>query len=315
MEIISGLLALFDKPEVGVAVHPILQGKVQEMATLDGRGVLALSPETVPQVTGFQLVFQVPKENPPVLLQRSLNRADRADKRYQDNALFEHGVPGGSEWHTFVMLDHVVVSRNEDGVSWTRWRGDVPNRVDIWSLDQNRIRLFQIGIIVQGMGTDQAFRVLGELRGEWDLYWGGTGITGIPTYPEAGEFSVRQVILENDEIRKRLAAIQLPVMAASLVRGIPALEPPTNGAHAVMQWWSPFAGMRGQGPCTLKNGSSAWVCGEDVVGEPDEDGIVRLPRGTQILYEDIRELRGQAYEEGGRKKSHTLTKLIGVRRV
>lgn len=300
MEVLNGSVALFEPPNVGVSVLPIITGETGEEVGLDDKGVLNIAPDIVKHVTGFQLVFRVPVQDPPILLQRSLNRANRADKRYQNNALIDRG---GDEWTMLVMLDHIVVS-HENGVAWTRWRGDVPNRVDIWSISGNQIRLFQIGVVARNTEGGEVFRVLGESRGAWDLYQNGAGIVGVPTYPEAGKFSVRETILENELIKAKLAETQLPAPTGP-VPEIPDLQPSPKGA--IMQWWSPFAGIRGQGPCTLKDGrSSAWVCGEDYLDEPDADGIVRLPRGTVVSYKDIEKVRGDG--------KNTLTKLLSVRR-
>lgn len=307
MQIVDGSIAVFDNPVIGVSVIPVVKGKPQEKVGLNDQGALLLASYETGSIDGFQLEFKVPKGNPPVLVQRSLNRADSADKRYQSNALTSIRQ---DEWDTIVMLDRIQVRSNDDGMIWTAWRSDVPNRVDIWSLDWNRIRLFQIGVVARDVKQDQVFRVLGELRGEWDLFENGMGIVGVAAYPEAGEFSVRKAILENAEIAAKVAA--LPPMTGQ-VPGIPALEPPTGEKHAVMQWWSPFAGMRGQGPCNLKNGS-AWVCAEDYLGEPDEDGIVRLPMGTRVSYENL-EVIETTQGEGKRKKVHTLRKITYVRRV
>jgi hypothetical protein len=312
MEIIQGTTALFENPEMGVSVLPIVSpplpislaisriNKASREAELDPAGKLKLSPQEVKQTTGFQLVFRIPKKAPIVVVQRNLSRENPDEKNYHNSSLITQRE---DEWDTFVMMDHVRVMR-ENGMSWTRWRGEVPNRVDFWDLRGNQIRLFQVGVIARGYGDDTHFRILGELRGEWDLYRSEKrGIVGVPTNSEWGDFDVRGTILDNEEMKALLTKVTLPVYRKS-----PAIAPikhPTGLNRATVQWWSPFAGRRGQGPCTLTNGSSAWICGEDLLVDPDQDGIVRLSRGTIVSYEDIHTERDD---------HNSLTKLLRVSR-
>ena len=56
---------------------------------------------------------------------------------------------------------------------------------------------------------------------------------------------------------------------------------------ARINWYSPFGGQTGQGIAILRDGSSAWVHGRDILDEPDKD-VQRLYFNDLIKFAGIR---------------------------
>ena len=299
MEILQdGTTALFTQCEIGAFVLPIIQGKARENPiNLMANGVLNLSFQESKEVTGFRLGLIVPTAARIVIAQRNLLDLQGS---YHNAAL---QVLKEEEWQTWIMLDHIRVYRR-NGISWTEWKATVPNRVDIWSLTtEGLVRLVQYGIIVRDNDNkipsqDFYFRLHEEVRGEWQLYDFQGETVGKPTNPSWGNFDVRRIILDNQDFQDLLTKTSLPTWIESEEELRNPLEPPKEPGLGIMDWWSPFTGRRGQGPCLTSNGSypSVWVCGEDFQGEPDPDGIVRLSRGTVVRYKNIGTLGERDYK-------------------
>jgi len=288
MEILQdGTTALFTQCEIGSFVLPIIQGKAGENPIgLEANGTLSLSLQESKGVTGFRLGLIVPKDARVVIVQRNLGHSPQ--RLYHKFAL---SVLKEEEWYTWVMMDYMRVYRkdwkNGRGVTaWTVWQATIPNRIDLWFLTPEGLtRLFQVGVIARGEGESQHFRLVGELRGEWQLYRDNQkGIVGVPTDPVWGSFDTRRPILQDPGFKDLFEKTTLPSKTPSKEELNPPLRVPLEPNQAVMDWWSLFTGTRGQGPIT-PNGSDTWVCGEDFLGESDPDGIVRLPRGTIVSYE------------------------------
>lgn len=322
MEILQGNTALFNDYEIGAFVLPIIQGKTKEdPVDLGENGTIQLSLQESKEVTGFRLGLIVPKDARVVIVQRNLGHSPQ--RLYHQFAL---STLKEEEWDTWIMMDHMKVYRKDWGdgrrvTAWTVWQATVPNRVDLWFLTPGGLtRLFQVGVICRGEGENQYFRLLGELRGEWQLCHDTRGvIVGVPTKPVWGAFDIRRPILKNPDFVTLLKTDSLPSWDPEhgiLLSGNSSLvqigeskkkldyplKLPLESNRAVMEWWSLFTGMRGQGPIG-PNGSNTWVCGEDFLGEPDPDGIVRLPRGTIVSYKGMMPLGTKAQ------------KLLRVRRV
>lgn len=285
MEILQKTTALFNEYEIGAYVLPIIQGKTEENPiNLSANGALALSPRESKMVTGFRLGVATPKDAPIIVLHRNLAHAP--ERRYHSHALLTVTKEG---W-TISEADMRVYRRDwKDGrgvITWTVWQAVAPNRADCWFLTPEGLcKLFQVGIIARGYGEDLHFRVLGELRGEWQLSHNPQGkVVGIPTNPLWGAFDIRRPILDEPRFQALLEKVLLPTWAGSEGEMNPSLKLPSEPNRAVMEWWSAFTGLQGQGPIAPK-GSNTWVCGEDVEAEPDPDGILRLPRGTIVSYE------------------------------
>lgn len=305
MEILQGNIALFNEYEIGAYVLPIIQGKAEENPIgLSANGTLALSSRESKMVTGFRLGVTTPKDAPVVIVQRNLAHAP--ERRYHHHALLTLTKEG---WSISEVNSIRVYRRNwKDGrgvTTWTVWQAVAPNRADCWFLNPGGLsKLFQVGVIARGYGDDLHFRLLGELRGEWKLCRDSQGkVVGIPTNPLWGAFDVRRPILDDPRFQALLAKVQLSTWTGFEEELNPPLKLLSKSNQAVMEWWSPFTGLRGQGPIIPK-GSNTWVCGEDVEEEPDPDGILRLPRGTVISYEGSTPLE----EKGARK-------LLKVRRI
>jgi len=286
----KGTVAVFEEaPEpIGVSVYPLIQGAQRDEVGIGKKGELGLGEKEARMATGFKMVLMVPKEAPTVIIQRNLTQLHGGYHRLALSTIRE------DEWHTFVMVDHIKVFRQQ-GMVWTPWRATVPNRLDIWTVSPEGLAsLFQVGVVVRGTGEGQYFRIASDLRGEWDLYKTQNGrVDGVPTLPKWGAFSVRgEAILQDVEFRGLLSRANLSRKDPKTEELRPPLSRIPDGC-ARMQWWSPFTGLRGQGPCILSDGASAWVCGEDVLeAEPDEDGIVRLPRNTLVSYKGLQEKWG-----------------------
>lgn len=304
IELLEEGYAFFPEYEIGAYVIPVIQGKSMENPiSLKTDGTIGLSPKECKMVTGFRLGLEHPKDAPVVIVQRNLRHIPEAP--YHRHALLRSRK--GGDWMFWEMQDHMRVYR-KGGISYTVWQAVVPNRIDLWFLSPEGLsKLFQIGIIARGEtdGRDLHFRLLGELRGEWQLAHDPEGkVVGIPTNPVWGAFDVRRPILDNPDFRALLNKAHLPSWAGSEEELNLPLELPSEPNQAIMEWWSPFTGMRGQGPIAPK-GSNTWVCGEDIVEtEPDLDGILRLPRGTLISFEG-----STPFGEKGDKK------LLQVRRI
>lgn len=309
MNILKGTIAIFENPEVGASVLPVIQGELKEdEATFDHMGKIELPSQECKMVTGFCVILRIQKESRLVIVQRAL---DRSDRRYHQHALTTQSEIEG-DWDTWVMLDHIKVSR-QAGISWTRWTGTVPNRIDLWFLDEKgQAQLFQVGVVARGDNDDLHFRLLGELRGVWQLCCAprqNNRTVGVPVDPVWGKFDVRRDILNHPDFKALLVTPTLPEWKGFEEELDPPLNSPPAPGYAVMEWWSPFAGMRGQGPCRLHDPMrNIWVCGEDYLGPPDSDGIVRLPRGTLVSYKEISQT---VHPEEGR----VFAKLTQVRRV
>jgi hypothetical protein len=287
--------ALFPQHEIGAFVLPIFQGKAEENPiALQANGILGLSRQESKRVTGFRLGLIVLKDARVVIVQRNLGHSPQ--RLYHQFAL---STLKEEEWYTWVMMDHMRVYRKDwkDGrgvIAWTVWQATIPNRIDLWFLTPEGLtQLFQVGVIARGEGEDQYFRLLGELRGEWQLCRDNQrGVVGIPMNPVWGSFSVRRPILQDLGFKNLLEKTTLPSKKPSEEELSPPLRIPLEPDQAVMDWWSSFTGTRGQGPIA-PHGSDTWVCGEDFLGEPDPDDIVRLPRGTRVSYEGTLPLEGR----------------------
>lgn len=311
MEILQdNATALFTQCEIGAFVLPIIQGKAEaNPVNLSASGIITLpdpfTSSDIKRVTGFRLGLIIPREARLVVVQRNL----LGFQGLYHNAALQ--VFKEEEWQTWIMLDHIRVYRR-GGISWTEWKAIVPNRVDVWSLTPTGLaRLVQYGVIVRDnevaglRGDDFRFRLHEELRGEWQLYDFRGEVVGKPTNLIWGIFDVRRTILDNHDFQTLLAKTSLPNWTGTEEElGVP-LEPPEESGLGIIDWWSPFIHRRGGGPCLISDKSypSAWVCAEDFQGEPDSDGIIRLPRGTVVSYKNIGALGERDY------------KLLEVRRV
>ena len=291
-------IALFPQYEIGAFVLPIISKRAMEDPVgLTENGILDLFPLKGEEVTGFRLGLIIPKEAQVVVVQRNLSPSPR--KLYQNFSLKKYRETDLEEW---LMVDHIQVFQ-KNGTFWTVWKAEVPNRVDLWFLMPDGLaRLFQVGVVARGTKSDLRFQLLGELRGEWQLYFHPQKqVVGKPTDPVHGSFDVRRTILSEERFKALLAKTRLEAWRGSEAELNPPLVIPAEPKQAMLDWWSPFTGRRGQGPIA-PNGSDTWVCGEDVIADPDPDGIVRLPRGTVVSYKNRQPLGEKDW------------KLVGVRR-
>ena len=319
MELIeSGKIAVFDGPiPVGVSVLTVLQGanELAQETVISSDGRLQLSPQQFNEASGFKLLLSIPANEPVLALHRNLNRL------HGDYSSFSIVTLRGDNWNEPVQINNIPVIRRylngkeEPATVWTSWKG--PNRIDLWKVDPNngQVTLFQVGVVVRGEGENQYFRVASDLRGIWNMFQYPDGrISGIPERPVWGAFSVRERILKNQAFSDLLDRVTLSHQTPPDNMVDPPLSPiPTSPsqdlAYARMQWSGPFTGIRDQGPCELQNGSSGWVCGQDVTADSDEDGIVRLHRDTLISY------KGLNFNWGFDEKPSDAPKLLGVERV
>lgn len=297
-------IALFPEYEIGAYVIPFIQGKAAENPIdLRSDGTINLPTRECKMVTGFRLGGQVPKDAPVVIRHRNLRHIRQAP--YHSHALLS--LTKG-EWKYWDTGDTPLRVYRKEGISWTVWQTIAPNRVDFWFLTSEGLtKLFQVGVIARGEtdGRELHFRLLGELRGKWQLARDPEGkVVGIPTNPVWGAFDVRRSILDDSEFEALLNRAHLPSWRGSEEELESPLTLPSGPNQAIMEWWSPFTGRRGQGPIAPK-GSKTWICGEDVIDTPpDTEGILRLPRGTIVSYEGTAPLG----KKGDRK-------LLKVRRI
>ena len=285
IELLEEGYAFFPDYEIEVEVLPVIQGKKMENPiSINPDGTLGLSPKECKTVTGFYLRWMYPKDTPVVAKVRNLRHIPNPP--YHSHALLRSKK--GGDWIVEGMGDHMRVYPKKGGIFYTVWQAVVPNRIDFWFLFREGLcKLFQVGIIARGQtdGRELHYRLLGELRGEWQLAHDPQGkVVGIPTNPVWGPFDVRRTILKDGDFQNLLQKAELPSWVGSEEELDPPLRLPSEPNRGTMNWWSPFSGMRGQGPIAPEN-SHVWVCGEDAEVEPDPDGILRLPRGTIVSYE------------------------------
>ena len=291
-------------PQAQVVAGAMLAGSEDsEFLEMDPQGyILGLK-----NPAGFHLVAAVRELGRTFVVQKNVGTEGGS---YENRALaeFKDFVPG---FKAVVMRDPIEVLRAGQNV-WTGWhKNQAINRLDCYHLtDHGMLILFQVGIYTHDNG--KSFRLHGEPRWLGRLYKSGNGLVGIPVNPKWGSFnggsSNRNQIFQHPEFQALVKSAKLEEWKGSDVEIDPPLPTAPEGKYAVMQWYITFAGQTGQGPCTMHDGSIAWVHGIEIFGlVPDPDGEIRLWRGDIISYQ------GKA-ENWGHKKNGP-PKLTGVRLV
>lgn len=291
--------------DIGVGAEVFLPGKrwADKPLEISEHGMLVIPLELQP--SGFHLALSIEREARVVIAQKNVGQ-DKGG--YFRHSLAQFGESDGVI--TWVMHDPIQVMRAGGNV-WTDWHAVNPNRVDCWCLDRNgHLRLIQIGVITHDDG--QTFRLLKESRWVGKILRGPDGeLVAKPDDQEYGALlwnpgESRAAIRGHPEFQQLLETAIIAPWNDSSEELNPPLGLIPEGDYARMDWYIPFAGQKGQGIAKLRDGSSAWVHGQDLATPADEDGIVRLYHNDLLSFVGLQKSWGK--KEGP-------PKLLGVKRV
>lgn len=290
-------LRWFANPGIGATV--LLPGKrhAEDYLTVDTQGILTIPHNLKP--AGFHLVLAIPRETPVVINQKNVAQDKGGYHRYFLALL---GV--SSEGFAIWSIPDILVIRAGKNV-WTDWHDIRPNRVDCWLVKEGgHVDLFQVGVVTHDDG--RTFRLLGDYRWRGQLYQDKErGVVGKPDHSKWGKFDVRRSILDDSDFRRLLNGITLQPWQGKPEELDPLLDSVPGNGYAIIDWYTPFAGQKGQGIAKDQTETSYWVLGQDLLVQSDENGIQRLERGDLITFE------GEPVKWGDK---HGPLKLLCVRR-
>lgn len=286
---------LFENPGIGAGVF--LPGKKRADSSLEigEHGILAIPKGLQP--AGFHLVIYVPKQARLVIVQKNIGQ-DKGG--YFRHALAQLGTTETDDLITWAMYDPIQVMRQGSNV-WTSWHSEKPNRVDCWMLGEDgQAGLFQVGVITHDDG--QTFRLLGERRWQGQVFKTANGeLVARPNEPKWGALGwnkeeSRAAIREHPDFQALLASANLSPWNGSPKELYPPLGLVPPGNFARVDWYIPFAGQKGQGIAKDQAGNPLWVLGQDLLVEPDTDGIKRVFHGDLVSFTGIHQNWGTKRE-------------------
>ncbi len=244
--------------------------------------------------SGFKVTVFVPETIPVLVTMKNISRQGGA---YHDDNVARINIARSGDI-AYSMVNPIQVMRVGSDV-WTRWHPDpkggpdqTSNRLDCWILGlDGSIRLFQVGVVTHDNG--QTFRLLGERIWEGQLFQTSTG--ELVTKSDGAQWGAftdsRRHVFNHPDFKAWLKMVSLDVRD-DVPPDTAQLGPlPSQNGHpgdyARIQWYTPFAGQKGQGIAILRDGSSAWIHGAEVHAEPDADGIRRLHCNDLLRYEGV----------------------------
>ena len=180
---------------------------------------------------------------------------------------------------TTMMVEPIEVC-SAGGNVWTNSKSDRPNLIDIWSIDEDgKVTLFQPSVVTHDDGI--TWHLLGEYAWKGQLFRLNGVLVGMPDDPVYGSFDVRRTILENQEFMALVKSAKIREWKGAMTLLDPMMGPIDVG-QARIKWYKVTGGQKGQGIAVLDDGTDAWILGDDLLVEPDDDGIKR-PGGFNTL--------------------------------